>query len=81
MKPKHRQMTSVQPLLDMLGAGIPIAATAPLELEDELFVGYYSPEIENSGCAVVSAAGAYECSNLIYQPKLSAVHVHGLKRI
>jgi hypothetical protein len=81
MKPNYLRLNTFKPLLDILGAGIPVAVTAPLELEDELLVGYYSPEIENSGCAVVSAADAHRFSKLIYHQKLSAIRVHGLKRI
>jgi hypothetical protein len=53
MNLEHTQTNSAQPLLDMLDAGIPIAITAPLLLEDQLLIGYYSPSAESSGCAVI----------------------------
>jgi DNA polymerase I-like protein with 3'-5' exonuclease and polymerase domains len=79
MNTKHPQTNTAQPLLDMLSSGVPVAVTAPLLLEDELLVGYYSSE--TSGCAVIRAAEAYKVSRMLYQPKTSAVKVHGLKRI
>jgi DNA polymerase-1 len=79
MNPNHKQMNTVLPLLDMLSSGVPVAVTAPLLLEDELLVGYYSAE--NSGCAVIPAADAYTISRMLYQPKTSSIRIHGLKRI
>jgi DNA polymerase I len=81
MNPKYTQTNSVQPLLDMLSAGVPVAVTAPLLLEDQFLVGYYSDSADSPDCAVVPAADAHRVSRMLYEPKTSAVRVHGLKRI
>jgi DNA polymerase I len=79
MNTKHPQTNTAQPLLDTLSSGVPVAVTAPLLLEDELLVGYYSGE--NSGCAVILVADMPRLGRMLYEPKTSAVRVHGLKRI
>ncbi len=79
MNLNRTQKNRVQPLLEMLSAGVAIAMSAPLELEGELLVGYCSAE--TSGCAVVPAADKLRLSRMLYQPKTSAVRVHGLKRV
>jgi DNA polymerase I len=79
MNRNHTPLISVQPLLDILSSGVPFAVTAPLLMEDELLIGYFSAD--GSGCAVIPAADAHKCARMLYQPKTSAVRVHGLKRI
>jgi DNA polymerase I len=82
MNLKCSETSTVQPLLDMLDAGAPIAVTAPLLLEDQFLFGYYSASTGNSGaCAVIPATDALRLSRTLYEPQTSAIRVHGLKRI
>jgi hypothetical protein len=67
----------VQPLVNLLDAGVPLAVTAPLLLEDKFIIGYYSPTADSFGCAVIPAEGA----RTIYEPNTAVIKVHGLKRI
>jgi hypothetical protein len=75
MNRKHTPLISVQPLLDMLSSGEPVAVTAPLMLEDQFFVGYCSAD--SSDCAAIPATDAYTLSRMLYQPTTSAGRDNG----
>jgi DNA polymerase I-like protein with 3'-5' exonuclease and polymerase domains len=76
MNPKYTHTSTIKSLLNLLDAGVPLAVTAPLLLEDKFIIGYYSPTADSFGCAVIPAADA----RTIYEPNTAVIKVHGLKR-